>query len=171
MSVSGNGMIEVRDAGGQQWFSAARVHFYSDVNVYALLAWPWGEHTEEEDPPAPVVVPRGLPPDLSLLTLHEVAWIPHAQGAKEKEPRCIEPRRAKAKKFKPIGIGLSYVLDTTEWCCLTWLTLAEVKKAADTYPKFHSRRSRSPELEGILGMMGGYAKVRNMDVRLILWFQ
>jgi len=171
MSVSGHGMIETRYRESQHWFSAARVYFYSDVNVYALLAFPWGEHTKEDDCPPPVVAPRGLPTDLGLLTLHEVAWIPHAEGAREKEPRCIEPRRAKAKKFTPLSDGLGYVLDTTEWCCLTWLTTAEVKKAADTYPKLHSRRSRSPELEGILAMMRAYEKTRNMDVRLVLWFQ
>lgn len=171
MSVSGHGMIESRDRGSQQWFSVARVYFYGDVNVLALLAFPWGEHTEEDDCPPPVVAPRGLPTDLGLLTLHEVGWIPHAEGAREKEPRCIEPRRAKAKKYQPLTVGLGFVLDTTEWCCLTWLTTAEVKKAADIYPKFHSRRSRSPELEGILGMMRAYEKTRNMDVRLVLWFQ
>jgi hypothetical protein len=100
------------------------------------------------------------------MALHEVGWIASSEGARKKEPRHITPRTT---RFKPLNYG--YKLDPHEWCCLTWLTLDEVKKAADLYPKHNSKGKRSGELEGILGMMRGYEKTKIMQTRLVLWFQ
>jgi hypothetical protein len=166
MSIGGAGMIETRYKNfSQSWFSGGQVYFYGDVDVYALLAHPWGE-PDGDDLPLPVVTPRGLPSDLSLMTLHEVGWIPNAEAAREKEPRCITPKQA--KKFKPLSLG--YVLDPKEWRCLTWLTTKEVALAASSYRK-RSKGRRSGELEGILGMMRGYESTKIMETRLVLWFQ
>ena len=159
-------MVETRYNRSESWFSGGRVYFYGDVHVFALLAHPWGKPEKGGDLPLPVVQPRGLPSDLSIMTLHEVGWIPSAEGARKKEPRCISP--SKAKKFKPLSLG--YVMDPDEWRCLTWLTSEEVTSTASAYREL-SKGRRSGELEGILGMMRGYEKTRIMQTRLVLWFQ
>ena len=67
MSVTSYGMIEMC-RGSALWIPAAKPYFYGDVNTISLLAHPWGEWTPEDDLPAPVVEPRGLP--LAVMCAH-----------------------------------------------------------------------------------------------------
>lgn len=153
MSIDCTGVIEIRWPNSQMWFAAAKVYFYGDVQVYALLAHPWCPHEEGSDLPAPIVEPRGLPSDLGLMALHEVG-----ESHEGKPPKGLKP------------LGLSYYYDPEKWRCLTWLTTEEIQRACSEYPKHHSKGLTSSELEGILGMMRGYEQ-RDIEVRTVLFFR
>jgi len=150
MSVTSYAFIEFRYPSDSNWVMAARLQLYGDVDVYRVLAWPWGPWDPKTDErPGPIVKPRGIPKDLSLQALHEYAWM---VGKKEAgEYRILSPSEAKKRRCKPYRSG--YVVDPREWRCSTWLTTTEVAKACGVYTTAQPHRRSSPELEGVRAMM------------------
>lgn len=166
MSITGYGIVEFRHEGpAKDWWAAARLYFYGDVDVYAVLAHPWGDWEEGDGLLEPVVKPRGLPADLSLMALHAT----HRSVKDEEGRACTEKQ---AEKW-PEGRIPGFFLDPKEWKCATYLSTYEVQKAATRY-KNNSRSGRgSPEIAGPLFMMKaieGNAPV-GTKARLVLWFQ
>jgi len=162
MSVTSYGMIEMC-RGSALWIPAAKPYFYGDVNTISLLAHPWGEWTPEDDLPAPVVEPRGLPENMSI----EVRYLTHWTLEGEPGDRICTPEESKGMVESG---GLFF--DPTEWRCTTWLTMEEVAIACDLYPK--TRKSltlRSPELEACLAVMCAHSQRQETTTRLVLWFR
>ena len=175
MSITGYTMIEFRRKDGGSWASAGSIDLYGDVNVFFLLADPWGHPEEGDGNPRPIFPPRGFPKDLSHWALSKVAWI--ADPLDKEDPtrnsdRQVEPEEAEGWEA-PNPDADYYRLDPDEWRCATWLTLDEVKTVCDRYlaEKCNSFGRRSVELEAIKGIMQAYEDSDFYETRLLVWFR
>ncbi len=151
---------------------AASIHFDSIPDVHALLAFPWGEHSKEDDLPPPVVKPRGFPQDVGMLVLHETTlYIDEKQAKDPTNPRAITARAA--KKLKPFKTKSYTAFLDPDVKCPTWLSRNEVALAAEKY----LRRSghANPDLEAVEMMMKEYERQTlnggvHPTTRLVVWF-
>lgn len=175
MSVTGHGYVEVIHADSEFVACPARINFDSIPDVYALLAFPWGDHDpQEDDLPPPVVKPRGFPPNLGLLTLHEVSLYVEDDPKKRRQnrERCITSREA--KKLLPLPYRLAGFFQDPDVRCASWLTTEEVTLAGQRYRE--RNKHSSPDLEAVAGMMALYEAAWRLNgrarptVRLIVWF-
>jgi hypothetical protein len=173
VSLTGIACIEVLYPDMGLVRDVARISIDSIPHLEAVLAFPWGTHSKEDDLPPPVVKPRGLPKDLGLLVRHEILLYVNAIEAKRKDnPRAITAREAKKLKKIPIN-DVVYYLDP-DVRCTTWLTLREVERAALVYAK--AVKHPSVDLCAIAAMMHQYENQKpwpggkRPKTRLVVWF-
>jgi hypothetical protein len=150
---------------------AATIHFDAIPDVHALLAFPWGQHSKDDDLPPPVVKPRGFPKDVGGLVLHETTLYIDAKQAKDPtNPRAITAREAKTlKPFKAKSYTAYFDPDVK---CPTWLTRTEVALAAEKYLRRCGHASA--DLEAVEMMMKEYERQvfngEHPTTRLVVWF-
>lgn len=150
---------------------ACILHFDSIPHIEAVLNFPWGKHSKEDDLPAPIVKPRGLPKDPfpSLLTLAETTVFVDAKGVKEGNPRAVTSSDAR-KLTKFDAHGTRYYLDP-DVKAPSWLTVEEVGLAAARCSE--TMRSWCGELYAVHAMMTQYEAqtVRGgpLKTRLVVW--
>jgi hypothetical protein len=172
VSETAHGYVEILYPDTEFVRDAAYVHFDALPPLHAVLAFPWGEHTEEDDQPPPIVPPRGFPENPGLLVLNRVAFYVDARGAKDPtNPRAITPKKAK-KLQKLVVNGISYYLDP-DVKCPTWLTRPEVEAASVRY--FNHTHTPCFELHAVAAMMEQYERQKLGDgkrpmTRLVVWF-
>ncbi len=66
VSLTATGCVEIIYPDQEYIRDAATIHIDAIPDVHALLAFPWGKHSKEDDLPPPVVKPRGFPKDPGL---------------------------------------------------------------------------------------------------------
>jgi hypothetical protein len=141
-------------------------------DVYALLAFPWGTHSKDDDLPAPIVKPRGLPDDASLIVLHQISLYVDEKAAKDpSNERAITAKAARG--LLPLKSGGDIVYLDPDVKCPTWLTPAEVRKARDIYMK--RQKHPSGDLNAVASMMMQYERQelvggKHPKTRLVVWF-
>lgn len=153
----------------------ARIYLESTVDTHAILCWPWGEYDGENDPPPPVVKPRGIPTDLGIIPMGEYCLF----LADEAGPGYTSEAEVKELKLKPFANSLNldgyYVHPDIK--VATWLTTEEVWKAGRQIRKRREKREVKQEawyeLEGIHAMMKAFEEyhyVPGAKARFVLWF-
>jgi hypothetical protein len=157
----------------------ARIYLESTVDTHALLCWPWGEYDGENDPPPPVVKPRGIPVDLGIIPMGEYCYVLDEEGAKRGEPRCTSAAEVKELKLKPFAnsLNLDGYFINPDIKVATWLTTEEVWKVGRKIRKIREARKAKEEawyeLEGIHAMMKAFEEyhyVPGAKARFVLWF-
>lgn len=151
--------------------NAATIYFDAIPEVHALIAFPWGRHSKEDDLPPPIRKPRGFPKDVGLLVLSEVTYYVNEKEAKDPtNPRAITAREA--KKLKPFKSKSSTLYLDPDVKCPSWLTREEVGLAAEHYLQRCGHESW--DLEAVEAMMSAYERQRlqggRPKTRLVVWF-
>ncbi len=163
MSFTAIGCVEILYPALQFVRGTSLIYFDNIPDVYALLAFPWGVRSESNCLPAPVVPPRGFPPDASLLVLSEVGTF--IDDDDEREARTSE-------KLKLLSTPQGKVYQDPDVRCPTWLTAVDVRLAADTY--FERQGHPSYDLVAVAAMMGQYERQElpggHTKTRLVVWF-
>lgn len=171
MSLIAHGCVEILYPDLKFVRDAAIIHFDAIPEVHALLAFPWGTHSKEDDLPPPVRKPRGFPKDTGLIVLHEVGLYVDAKQAKDPtNPRAITAREA--KKLRPLKTKASTLYLDPDVKCPTWLWREEVGLAAEHYKLRCGHESW--DLEAVEAMMREYERQKiqggRPKTRLVVWF-
>jgi hypothetical protein len=168
VSLVAHGFVEILYPDTTFVRDAARIYFDSIPGVHAVLAFPWGRHSKNDDLPAPVRRPRGFPKNMGTLALSETTLYVDAKEARTgKNPRAITV--AASKRLQPLMMGSYTVYLDPDVKSPTWLTYEEVVLAANRYTEHEGHLSY--DLEAVAGMMRQYhsAKLKT-KTRLIVWF-